>query len=200
MEDTKDRVIKELTPSKFYEIKKSSFIFKYFEARKTWLNFNHFYNTYVGNIVFRRDMEEKKPPVALDKFAVQELDLMIQWQKACKEKLNIDTSIKNLKNLTTKQKEEAFGLWGNIVRENATYCKARSDLAFHMWHVWTLPPASYKVLIAKYLAIGGITAVAGGLVFKFGYHLRFRKKLDSYYKQLYQEHPEYWPALKVKKE
>lgn len=187
---------KDFNPAKY---NKGGLLQKIVEARATWFNFDSVFNKFAGNLLFKRDMVEKKPPVSLSEFAAQEVDLVIKWQEACKEQLKIDTSIKNLKNLTKGEKEQVFELWGKMVHSSPEYLKNSKELSFHMWHVWSLPPASYKVAIARYLAIGSITGIAGGLWFRYGYHIPERRKLDAYYKQLYKEHPEYWPALKVKK-
>lgn len=183
---------KDFNPAKY---NKGGFFQKYVEARSTWLNFDAIFNKYAGSIIFKRDMAEKKPPVSLSAFTAQEVDLVLKWQEVCKEQLKIDVSIKNLKNLDKAQRAKAFELWGKTVHSSPEYLKNCKELSFHMWHVWSLPPASYKVAIARYLAVGTITGLIGGAIFKYGYHIPYRRKLDAYYKQLYTDHPEYWPAL-----
>lgn len=158
--------------------------------RSTTLNFDYWWQRLAGDRMIAADMAHKQPPVPLLSVARLEVDTFITFRDAMKAQ-GLDTSIKAVKQDT---QHKAYLLTQARV-SNVAYVDAHNRMFHHMWHTWALPPASSLSLISKYIVVGLITGTIGACIWRYGYHLPERRKIDAFYKTLYSEHPEFWPAL-----
>lgn len=164
------------------------------KLRGSFLHFDYWWDRLVGDRILARDAAHKEPPVPISSLQRLEVDAFIAYRQAAKAQ-GLDVSLSASKeNAATK----AF-LFGQARANNAVYVDAHNRMYHHMWHMWVLPPGSALSVISKYIAIGIITGTAAAAVWRYGYHLPERRKIDAFYKTLYTEHPEFWPALAMQK-
>lgn len=70
---------------------------------------------------------------------------------------------------------------------------------FHSFNSTKFVPVHSVIFIFKYFALGLITGTIVASMWRFGFHIPQRKRADAYYKRLYEDNPEYWPALAQQK-
>lgn len=172
----------------------SGWVLAWGNARATFLNFDYWWTNTLGNRIVEADMVQKKPPVPLLSLSRLELDTFIAFRETAK-KQGIDTSINN----AGQGFEYKAHLLSQARVSNPVYVEAHNRAVHHMWHTWGLAPASALSLIAKYIALGAVSGLFAAGIWRYGYHLPERRKIDTYYKSLYAEHPQYWPALAMQK-
>lgn len=172
----------------------SGWVTAYANLRATTLNFDYWWQKLAGHRIVSSDMAHKQPPVPLLSVARLEVDALIQYREAAKAR-GLNPSIK-----AAKQDSRLKADLLTMARvSNPAYVDAHNRMFHHMWHVWVLPPASSLSLIMKYITIGLATGTVAAAVWRYGYHLPERRKIDAFYKTLYSEHPEFWPALAMQK-
>lgn len=172
----------------------SGWVTAFANLRSTTFSFDYWWQQLAGHRMITADMAHKQPPVPLLSVARLEVDALIQYREAAKA-AGLDPSVKAAK-YDARLKAE---LMTKARISNPAYVDAHNRMFHHMWHVWVLPPASSLSLIMKYISIGLITGTIAASIWRYGYHLPERRKIDAFYKTLYSEHPEFWPALAMQK-
>jgi hypothetical protein len=158
------------------------------------LNVDYLWHKYAGQRIIDADLKHKTPPVPLLTMARLETDAFIAFREAAK-KQGLDTSI----NAVAQNPQYKTHLLTQARVSNPVYVDASNRLIHHMWHSWALAPGSALSMIMKYITIGGVTGLFAAGVWRYGYHLPERRKIDAFYKSLYAEHPQFWPALAMQK-
>ena len=172
----------------------SGWVKAYVNARSTILNFDYWWYRLAGERIVASDLKAKEPPVPLLSVARLETDAFIAFREAAK-KNGLDTSIA----AAGQNVQYKTHLLAQARLSNPMWVDVHNRMYHHMWHVWVLPPAAALSMIGKYIAIGSITGTIAGAIWRYGYHLPERRKIDAFYKTLYAEHPEFWPALAMQK-
>ena len=186
------------TQAKFVEntrnYRPAGWLMAWANARATWLNFDHVWDNSLGQRIVDADVAHKEPPVSLLSVARLEVDAFVRFREQLK-KDGLNPSIK----ATGEQNHyKAMALTAARV-SNPVYVDVHNRMFHHMWHVWVLPPASGLSMISKYIFLGTTTGLFFGAIWRYGYHLPERRHIDAFYKSLYADHPEYWPALAMQK-
>jgi len=172
----------------------SGWVNAYVKARSSFLNFDYWWDRLLGERIVASDLKAKEPPVPLLSVARLETDAFIAFREAAK-KDGLDVSMAAVgQNVQYKTH-----LLGQARLSNPMWVDVHNRMYHHMWHVWVLPPAAALSMVGKYIAVGGISGLIAGSIWRFGYHLPERRKIDAFYKTLYAEHPEFWPALAMQK-
>lgn len=159
-------------------------------ARSTWLNFDYWWDRTLGERIIHKDLEHKQPPVSLLEVSRLEVDTMIAYRESMK-KVGVDPSI----TASTSQALYKAEKLAQVRAADQVYVDVINKMNHHMHHVYGMPPAHGLSLIMKYVVIGTITGTALAAVWRYGFHLPERRKIDAFYKSLYADHPEFWPAL-----
>eukprot|EP01122_Echinamoeba_exundans_P000643 TRINITY_DN1056_c1_g1_i1.p2 TRINITY_DN1056_c1_g1~~TRINITY_DN1056_c1_g1_i1.p2 ORF type:complete len:197 (+),score=48.05 TRINITY_DN1056_c1_g1_i1:60-593(+) len=158
---------------------------------------NRAWNATVGNRIISYTLEQRMPKNLGELLSAEE-EIIAEWKRKMAAQ-GVQVTIKSIREAPFPQRIAMMRALKEVRDAHPTHASLAKSLEEGMWETWHHAPATYRNWFSREITYGMVIGLGLGAVWKYGYELPLAERTEDYYRQLYKQNPELWPALTQRK-
>lgn len=158
---------------------------------------NKGWNAAVGKRIIDYTIEQRVPKNLGELLTVEE-EIVAEWKRKLAAQ-GIQATVKSIREAPLPQRIAMMRTFKEVRDAHPTHAALARSLEEGMWNTWHHAPATYRNWFSREITWGTVIGLGLGAWWKYGYELPLQERTEDYYRQLYKQNPELWPALTAQK-